>query len=96
MSRSRTRREPSFREWSLFYESISEKGQRGKPFLEPARRHHLTEDLAQIQRYFPGARPVVLRTPFDLTPKPRRITVAMFREEPTIMRSWRGKLRWTI
>ncbi len=60
------------------------------------RRHYLTEDLAQIQRYFPGAQPVSLRTPFDLTPKPRRIIVDMFRDEPAVARAWRGKLRWTI
>lgn len=30
-------------------------------------RVYLHEDLAQIQRYFPGARTVALRTPFDLT-----------------------------
>ena len=58
------------------------------------RRQYLTEDLAQIQRYFPGARPVALRTPFDLTPKPRRIIADMFREQPTAGTSWRGKLTW--
>lgn len=29
--------------------------------------HYLTEDLSQIQRYFPGAEPVALITPFDIT-----------------------------
>ena len=33
-------------------------------------RQYLHEDLAQIQRYFPGARRVALRTPFDLTKHP--------------------------
>jgi len=28
---------------------------------------YLTEDLAQIMRYFPGAQPIALNTPFDLT-----------------------------
>lgn len=31
---------------------------------------YLTEDLAQILRYFPGAQPVTLDTPFELTDKP--------------------------
>ena len=39
------------------------------------KRAYLHEDLAQIKRYFPGARTVALRTPFDLTertiPSPR-------------------------
>ena len=35
-------------------------------------QQYLTEDLAQIQRYFPGAKPVALRTPFDLTKRPKR------------------------
>lgn len=30
-------------------------------------RTYLEEDILQIQRYFPGARPVALRTPFDLS-----------------------------
>ena len=29
---------------------------------------YLTEDLAQILRYFPGAQAVTFDTPFDLTP----------------------------
>ena len=33
---------------------------------------YLTEDLAQILRYFPGAQPVALDTPFDLTDRPVR------------------------
>jgi hypothetical protein len=57
-------------------------------------QQYLTEDLAQIQRYFPGAKPVALRTPFDLTPKPRRIMVDMFRGEPLTAHGWKGKLRW--
>lgn len=34
---------------------------------------YLTEDLSQILRYFPGARPVTLDTPFDLTDRPAAI-----------------------
>ncbi len=59
-------------------------------------RQYLHEDLAQIQRYFPGARTVHLKTPFDLTPKPRRIMVDMFREEPIVAHSWKGRLRWMV
>ncbi|HSX06083.1 MAG TPA: hypothetical protein VLF69_06485 [Candidatus Saccharimonadales bacterium] len=31
------------------------------------KRHYLEEDLELIQKYFPGARQMRLRTPFDLT-----------------------------
>lgn len=58
-------------------------------------RHYLTEDLAQIERYFPGARPVALRTPFDLTPPHRRLIADVFRAEQPARR-WGGTLRWTI
>ncbi len=34
-------------------------------------RPHLSEDIRQIQKYFPGAQTVSLHTPFDLTNKPR-------------------------
>jgi len=33
------------------------------------KRTYLEEDLEMIQRYFPGATTVALRTPFDLTPR---------------------------
>ncbi|MBL8121539.1 hypothetical protein JNM87_02205 [Candidatus Saccharibacteria bacterium] len=59
------------------------------------RRQYLTEDLEQIQRYFPGAEPVALHTPFDITPRPRRLAIDLYREEPSAP-TWRGKLRWTI
>lgn len=59
-------------------------------------RHYLAEDLAQIKRYFPGAQPVTLRTPFDITPRThRRVIVDVFHAERT-PRSWAGALRWTI
>lgn len=45
---------------------------------------YLTEDLAQIMRYFPGAQPVTLNTPFDLTDRPvRRKTVRPQQSQPT-------------
>jgi hypothetical protein len=75
--------------------------------VTPKTRQYLHEDLAQIQRYFPGATPVALRTPFDLTPPRRRTrTIAdMFRTEASLRRfpilgkgqkHWGGGLRWTI
>ena len=57
-------------------------------------RHYLTEDIEQIRRYFPGARAVALRTPFDITPKPRRVVVDSFRAEPDLTVNWRRGLRW--
>lgn len=41
---------------------------------------YLTEDLAQILRYFPGARPVTLDTPFDLTDRPVAIKTTRLEE----------------
>ena len=43
--------------------------------MKLSRQQYLTEDLAQIQRYFPGAKPVALRTPFDLTKQPRKLRI---------------------
>jgi len=34
------------------------------------RRAYLHEDIRLIRRYFPGAKTVALRTPFDLTVEP--------------------------
>ena len=58
--------------------------------------YYLTEDIAQIQRYFPGARPVALRTPFDITPRPQRHIIDLFRSEEPLTNDWLGTLRWTI
>lgn len=58
-------------------------------------REYLSEDLEQIQRFFPGAKPVAMRTPFDIDVGPRGQFVDIFRaEKPT--RQWRGVVRWTI
>lgn len=35
-------------------------------------RYHLEEDLEQIRRFFPGAEPVTLHTPFDIHDRPTR------------------------
>lgn len=59
------------------------------------RRAYLQEDIRLIRKYFPGARSVALRTPFDLTIAP---------EDPWTVRiddcgspaeaGWRGGLLW--
>lgn len=63
--------------------------------MDICKRQYLVEDLAQIQRYFPGAKPVALRTPFDLTPPRQRLIADVFRSE-TASRHWGGVLKWTI
>ncbi|QQS19388.1 hypothetical protein IPL85_03820 [Candidatus Saccharibacteria bacterium] len=57
-------------------------------------RQYLTEDIGQIQRYFPGAQAVTLRTPFDLSPPHRRIIGDVFRAKRPI-KHWGESLRWT-
>ena len=57
-------------------------------------RHYLTEDVEQIKRYFPGARAVALHTPFDISPKPRRLAIDTFKAEQESATSWQGTLRW--
>lgn len=58
------------------------------------KRPYLEEDIALIQKYFPGARAVALRTPFDLTPKdPRQLGKDAFRQTPSGGR-WYGDLLW--
>lgn len=57
------------------------------------RREYLEEDLRLIRKYFPGARAVALRTPFDLTPKKRPALADTFRELPASER-WYGDLLW--
>lgn len=55
------------------------------------KRYYLTEDIAQIQRYFPGSEAVAIETPFGLTNKPpRRRTYA------DIFQSLVPKLRWDV
>jgi hypothetical protein len=58
-------------------------------------REYLTEDLRLIQKYFPGARTVAMRTPFDLTPKPRPVApdITMPDEAPADGR-WHGDWVW--
>lgn len=58
-------------------------------------RTYLEEDVRLIQKYFPGARAVALRTPFDLTTPEDRLALQAdtFRPEP--QNRWYGDLLWT-
>lgn len=89
MSRKRTRREPSFRGKSSSFEFTPKDERRDTSLLSS----YLTEDLAQIQRFFPGARPVTLRTPFDIDTRPRSVVADIFHQEKTT-REWQRVLRW--
>ena len=58
-------------------------------------RHYLEEDLELIQHYFPGAKAISLRTPFDLTartPTPKLRPDQFRDDEPT--GHWYGDLLW--
>jgi len=59
-------------------------------------RTYLEEDLSQIRRYFPGAKTVTLRTPFDLSVAPENpweLRSDTFREELDESQ-WYGGLSW--
>jgi hypothetical protein len=58
-------------------------------------REYLTEDLRLIQKYFPGAKPVAMCTPFDLTNRPLRPrpTEALQDDVPEDSR-WYGDIVW--
>jgi hypothetical protein len=59
-------------------------------------RVYLEEDIEQIRKYFPGAKVVTLRTPFDLTIRhkdPWRLRTDDFRERQ-IESQWYGDLLW--
>lgn len=56
-------------------------------------QQYLYEDLAQIQRYFPGAEPIALVTPFDSSIEPREL----YLQEDNEACAWlSGVLLWTI
>lgn len=57
-------------------------------------RAHLEEDLQLIEKYFPGAHAVSIRTPFDLSePKDRsRLQADTFKAQP--QNRWYGDLLW--
>lgn len=61
------------------------------------KRAYLEEDLGLIQKYFPGAKTVALRTPFDLTQRPApidRTIVDSFQNTQARDRSWHGDVLW--
>lgn len=59
-------------------------------------RVYLEEDLQLIRKYFPGAKPVALRTPFDLTVMPEidpwKLRTDSYNE--TTESQWYGDLLW--
>jgi hypothetical protein len=58
-------------------------------------RAYLEEDVRLIRKYFPGARAVALRTPFDLSkpPSPWQRRVESFQADE-IAQEWYGDLLW--
>lgn len=62
------------------------------------KRAYLEEDLELILKYFPGAKAVTLRTPFDLTQRGERLprlAADSFREgTDTEPGSWHGGVLW--
>lgn len=61
-------------------------------------RTYLEEDVALIKKYFPGARTVNLRTPFDLTRSAQpvaRLQPDSFHDTDTPNGNWIGDMAWT-
>lgn len=61
-------------------------------------RTYLEEDLQLIRKYFPGARSVALRTPFDLTVRSSglpRLQADSFRDDDDAAGTWQGDAVWT-
>ena len=60
------------------------------------KREYLEEDLQLIRKYFPGARTVNLRTPFDMTQRRvrPRLNPAAFRDDNP-ENEWIGEALWT-
>lgn len=61
-------------------------------------RTYLEEDLDLIQKYFPGARTVQLRTPFDLTRTGQhmpRLDPSSFQDSGTPHDGWSRGAAWT-
>jgi len=61
------------------------------------KRTYLEEDIELIQKYFPGAKSVALRTPFDLTHSAQRLprlTLESFHDTGKPHASWRGGILW--
>lgn len=61
------------------------------------KRTYLEEDLDLIRKYFPGAKAVSVRTPFDLTRSVRRLPrldPASFHDTDGPRSGWRGGVLW--
>ena len=60
-------------------------------------RTYLEEDLHLIRKYFPGAKTVNLRTPFDLTQRQheQRLDLTSFRDTDDSAGTWVGEAAWT-
>lgn len=62
-------------------------------------RAYLEEDVRLIQKYFPGAQAVALRTPFDLKQQPRHLKTRQLLgqlwhdQEPG--QGMKGEVAWT-
>ena len=59
-------------------------------------RTYLEEDVRLIQKYFPGAKPVALHTPFELSkpPSPWQLGTDTF-QAGEIAQEWYGDMLWT-
>ncbi len=62
------------------------------------KRTYLEEDLDLIRKYFPGAKAVTLRTPFDLTHTPRhlpQLATNSLHTTGSANTSWMRDILWT-
>jgi hypothetical protein len=62
------------------------------------KRTYLEEDLELIRKYFPGAKTVALRTPFDLTARGRRASrlgTEDLQDSDAPRNSWGEGILWT-
>lgn len=82
------------RQWTSHLKQISKVRQGFRAVPPTTTRHYLEEDMAQIKRYFPGARAVALHTPFDLTERPHRPRLDMAQAAAELPAAWQGRLRW--
>lgn len=61
----------------------------------PVTRSFLTEDVRLIQKYFPGAEAVALRTPFDITTSGgMRPALRPDSDRPAQRGRWLGDIAW--
>ena len=61
------------------------------------KRTYLEEDIELIQKYFPGAKAVTVRTPFDLSHDGRRQprTTVQLRDADDLRGGWQWRALWT-